>query len=161
MSAATTAAPTARLASVSTIIMAGVLGGLVDFVYPSLMALARGRPLESPWRSVASGWIGKAASEGAAPVALGVVTHFGIAIVMAATFALAAMRLPVLVRRPVSSGVLYGFVLYAVMYGIVLPTRFGRPYHWNGVISVLDIAAHVGVGLAIALVLAWRRPAER
>src|SRR5688572_24624539 len=152
---APTAAPV-RLPSLSTIVTAGALGGFVDFVYPSVMALVRGRPIESPWRSVASGWIGPAAKDGAWPVALGVVTHFGIAIVMAAVFALAATRLPVLTRRPLASGALYGLVLYAVMYGVVLPTRFGRPYQWNGLFSVLDIVAHIGVGLAIALVIARR-----
>jgi hypothetical protein len=159
MTAAMTGAPATRLPSFRTILAAGLLGGLVDFVYPSLMALARGRPLDSPWRSVASGWIGKAASEGAGPVALGIVTHFAIASVMALVFALAATRLPVLYRRPWISGLLYGFVLYGVMYGIVLPTRFGRPYHWNGAISLMDIAAHIGVALVIALVLSRRRPA--
>jgi hypothetical protein len=153
MTAATTGASATRLPSFRTILAAGIGGGAVDFVYPTVLALARGRPADSPWRSVASGWIGKTASEGAAPVALGIVTHFAIAIVMALAFAVAATRLPVLYRRPWISGLLYGFVLYGVMYGIVLPTRFGRPYHWTGGISVMDIAAHIGVALVIALVL--------
>jgi hypothetical protein len=148
-----------RLASPGRIIAAGLAGGFVDFVYPSVLALSRGRPIESPWRSVASGWIGKAASEGWGPVLLGIVTHFGIAIVMALTFALAASRLPVLYRWPLRSGLVYGLVLYAVMYGVVLPTRFGRAYAWNGVQSVGDIAAHIGVAVVIALVLSRRRSA--
>ena len=77
-------APRVRSATLPTVVTAGLTGGFVDFVYPSVLALARGRPAESPWRSVASGWIGPAAKEGAWPVALGIVTHFGIAIVMAA-----------------------------------------------------------------------------
>ena len=157
----TAAAPTAsRVSPLSAIVTAGLAGGFVDFVYPITLALSRGRSWENPWRSVASGWIGPAAKEGAAPVALGIATHFGIAIVMAAVFALAATRLATLTRRPIFSGVIYGLILYAVMYGIVLPTRFGAPYKWNGVISVLDIAAHIGVALAIALVLARRRSAQ-
>ena len=112
------------------------------------------------WQSVASGWIGKAAGDGGwATASLGIVTHFGIATVMAAVYALAATRLPVLYRRPLLCGFFYGFVLYAVMYGIVLPTRFGRAYHWNGVISVLDICAHIGVAIAAAWVLSRGRRA--
>src|SRR5688572_18380126 len=143
------AAPTAP-PFLQRVLLAGLAGGAVDFVYASGLAILRGRGFERPWQSVASGWIGKAAAEGGwATVALGIVTHFGIATVMALVYLLAAGRLPVLTRRPVVCGVLYGLVLYAVMYGVVLPTRFGRPYQWNGVFSVTDILAHIGVGLAI------------
>ena len=137
------------------VLVAGLAGGAVDFVYASVLAILRGRGFERPWQSVASGWIGKAASEGGwGTVALGIVTHFGIATVMALTYVLAASKLPVLTRRPLLCGVLYGLALYGVMYGIVLPARFGRAYSWNGVFSVMDVAAHIGVGLAIALVTA-------
>ena len=144
------------------VVLAGLAGGAVDFVYASVLAILRGRGFERPWQSVASGWIGKAATEGGwGAVALGIVTHFGIAAVMALTYVLAASRLPVLTRRPVLCGVLYGLVLYGVMYGIVLPTRFGRAYQWNGIFSVTDILAHIGVGLAIALVTARWSGARR
>lgn len=144
------------------IVLAGLAGGAVDFIYASVLSVARGRPIEKPWQTVASGWLGKAAAEGGwASAALGVVTHFGIATVMALAYVLAAARLPVLTRRPLVCGVLYGLVLYGVMYGIVLPTRFGRAYSWNGIFSVTEILAHIGVGMAIALVTARRSGARR
>lgn len=137
------------------VLLAGLAGGAVDFVYASTLALVRGRPVTSPWQSVASGWIGKSAADGGlASAALGVVTHFGIATVMAAVYVLASGKLPVLTRRPLLSGAVYGLILYGVMYGIVLPTRFGRAYHWSGVISVTDSLTHIGVGVLIALVTA-------
>lgn len=143
---------------ISQILVAGLAGGAVDFVYASVLSEVRGRGIMKVWQSVASGWIGKAAGDGGwATAALGMVTHFGIATVMAATYALAATRLPVLYRRPMLCGFLYGFVLYAVMYGIVLPTRFGRGYTWNGLISILDICAHIGVAMAAAWVLSRGR----
>jgi len=141
--------------ALTRILFAGLAGGAVDFVYASTLAILRGRGFERPWQSVASGWIGKAASDGGwGAIALGIVTHFGIATVMALAYVLAASRLPLLTRRPLLCGALYGLVLYGVMYGVVLPTRFGRAYQWNGVFSVTDILAHIGVGLAIALVTA-------
>ena len=144
------------------VLLAGFAGGAVDFIYASGLAILRGRGFERPWQTVASGWIGKAAAEGGwASVALGIVTHFGIATAMALAYVLAAGRLPLLTRRPLLCGALYGLVLYAVMYGIVLPTRFGRAYSWNGMISVGDILAHVGVGLAIAVVTARWSGARR
>lgn len=138
----------------NTILLAGLAGGAVDFLYASGLAILRGRPWERPWRAVASGWIGKASGEGFGPVLLGIVTHFGIAIVMALAYVAAAKRLAILTRQPLLSGVIYGLILYAVMYGVVLQVRFGTPYKWNGLISVADIAAHIAVGVLIALVVA-------
>jgi hypothetical protein len=143
---------------VTAILIAGLAGGLVDFVYASVMfGLMRGKPIYKVWQGVAAGWLGKAASDGGyASGALGAVTHFGIALCMAATYALAATRLSVLHRRPLLAGGLYGVALYAFMYGAVLPLRFGAPYRWHGLSSLGDLASHVGVGVAIAWVLSRR-----
>lgn len=141
------------------ILTAGLAGGAVDFVYASGMALSRGRPWTRPWDMVASGWIGRAAFEGGPMVTgLGVLTHFGIATAMAAAYIHLARRIPAVVARPWATAPIYGLILYAVMYLGVLPLRFGAPWTWNGVPSVLDIAAHVAVALAIVAVVARRRP---
>ncbi len=137
------------------IAMAGVAGAAVDFLYASGMGALGGRGIVQVWQGVAGGWLGRAAGEGGlATMALGLLTHVGIATAMAGTYALAAMRLPVLYRRPVMMGALYGIPLYLAMYRLVLPLRWPAVFpRWDGVRSVGDIAAHVGVGLAIALVL--------
>lgn len=141
------------------VLTAGLAGGAVDFVYASGMALSRGRPWTRPWDMVASGWIGRAAFEGGPMVTgLGVLTHFGIATAMAAAYIHLVRRIPAVVARPWATAPIYGLILYAVMYLGVLPLRFGAPWTWNGVPSVLDIAAHVAVALAIVAVVARRRP---
>lgn len=135
------------------ILVGGLAGGIVDFVYPTTMAFMGGKPLTSPWHAVASGWIGASAARegGLATAALGVVTHFAIATCMAAAFVLATRRFPVLTRRPLASGAVYGLILYLIMYRVVLPLRWPEAFpSWQGGKSLLDIAAHVGVGLAIA-----------
>lgn len=145
-------------ASPSRVVLAGLAGGLVDFVYPSAMAVSRGRSWTRPWDMVASGWIGRAAAEGGPLVTgLGVVTHFGVAILMAAAYVHVAQRVPIVAARPWATAPAYGLVLYAVMYLGVLPLRFGAPWRWAGMTSVLDILAHVGVALAIVAVVAHRR----
>ena len=163
MTAAATASAPARRSAPSAILRAGLAGGLVDFVYASVVfGLARGKPIYKVWQGPASGWLGKQAAEGGyASAALGVVTHFGIALCMALAYFLAATRLSVLYRRPLVSGAVYGVLLYAFMYGVVLPTRFGAPYRFHGLGSLGDIASHVGVGLAIAWVLARRADLKR
>jgi hypothetical protein len=141
------------------IVAAGFAGGVVDFIYPSVMAISRGRPWTRPWDSVASGWIGRAAAEGGPLVTgLGIVTHFCIATAMAAAYVYVARRVPIVVSRPWATAPIYGLILYAIMYLGVLPLRFGNPWRWNGVNSVLDLLAHVGVALAIVAVVARRRP---
>ena len=141
------------------IVTAGLAGGLVDFVYASAMALSRGRPWTRPWDMVASGWFGRAAVEsGPVVTGVGIVTHFAIATAMAGAYVHLSRRIPAVVARPWATAPIYGLILYAVMYLGVLPLRFGSPWTWNGVSSLLDIAAHVGVALAIVAVVARRRP---
>jgi hypothetical protein len=156
-------APPRALAPLSRILAAGLLGGLLDFLYASFLTVVLvGAPFARVWQGVATGWIGKPALEmGAVSTALGIVTHFAIAVVMAGAYAVAATRLAVIYRRPWLCGVLYGLALYLVMYRVVLPLRFPETFpRWDGVQSWMDIAAHVGVGLIIALVLSRRpRPA--
>ena len=154
--AAAPASSPARQSLAAAILLAGLAGGAVDFLYASVMfGLVKGKPIYKVWQGVAAGWLGKAAADGGyASAALGVATHFGIALCMAAAYALAATRLRVLRQRPLISGAIYGVLLYAFMYGAVLPLRFGAPYRWHGLASAGDLASHVGVGLAIAWVLA-------
>jgi len=158
--AETASASPTRLPPVSRILAAGLLGGLLDFVYASFLAVVLvGAPFARVWQGVAVGWLGDGALEmGWVSAAIGVVTHFAIAVVMAAVFAAAATKLPVLLRRPWLSGALYGLILYLAMYLVVLPLRFPDTFpRWDGVQSWMDIAAHIGVGLIIALVLARGR----
>lgn len=131
----------------------------MDFVYASLMGTISGRGVMKVWQGVASGWIGKAAGAGGwGSAALGMATHFAIAILMAAAYAAAAVWLPALYRRWLMFAPLYGLLLYAVMYRVVLPLRFGpRAGAWRGPESLLDVAAHIGVAVAAAYVLS--RPA--
>jgi hypothetical protein len=138
------------------IALAGVAGGLVDAFYFSVLAWMQGR---SPFRvlqSIASFWLGAASMyAGAISALLGLATHFGLAILMAAGYAAAAAKLPLLRQRPHTAGPVYGLILYWVMYYLVLPLRWPEIYpRFFGWMSGLDILAHMGVGLAIALVLA-------
>jgi hypothetical protein len=140
----------------SRIAMAGFAGGLVDMFYFSFMAWMQGR---SPFRvlqNIASFWLGKASMDGGvASALLGLATHFGLATLMAAGYAAAAAKVPLLNQQPHIAGPAYGLVLYWVMYYLVLPLRWPDIYpRFNGWLSGLDILAHVGVGLAIAVVVA-------
>lgn len=147
--------------TLSRLVMAGLAGGAVDFVYATGTALSRGNPPWRPWQGVASGLIGRPAAleGGLGTAALGVATHFAIATAMAAAYVFLARRVPIVAQRPYATAPAYGLILYAVMYLVVLPLRWPQTFpRWDGLGSIFDIAAHVGVALAIAFVVARRRP---
>jgi len=147
--------------TLSRLVAAGLAGGAVDFAYASGGALLKGVAWERPWQGVASGWIGRAAAieGGMSTAALGLVTHFGIALAMAAAYIFVARRVPIVAQRPFATAPAYGLILYAVMYLVVMPLRWPQTFpRWNGLASIFDILAHVGVALAIAAVAARRRP---
>lgn len=104
--------------------------GILDILYAfAASSLFSGRGPSAVLRSVAAGPFGDtAAGWGLSGALLGALTHFAIVGVMV------AVGLAVLTKPPLSYiawwtiGTLYGIVLYLVMYGLVLPVRFGAPF---------------------------------
>lgn len=101
---------------------------------------------------IASGAFGTKAFEGGLLTAgLGAFFHFLIAFVVAAIFCLAARALPVLVRRPVLTGLLYGAAVYFVMnYGVLpLSAVAPSPFSWSMLLhGVIGHAVFVGLPIA-------------
>ncbi len=117
------------------------------------------------FHSIASGLLGRAAFAGGLPTALlGLVLHFCIATVIVLVYYAAARRAELLWRRPGWCGAAYGLVVYAVMYGLVLPLSAHGPAHY-AVASVADeLAAHVflvGMPAAFFVRAAVAPPARR
>jgi hypothetical protein len=129
----------------------GLVAGAADIVAASLIWHI---PLDVTFRSVASGWLGRAAgTSGTQGVVIGAASHFFITIVCAAIYVLAARRLPVLVRRPLLCGAVFGLIIYGVMTYVVVPlSAIGpRPSPPVDLTLLLAILANVMVGLIIAL----------
>jgi hypothetical protein len=127
----------------------GTLDLLDAFVFFGLRGVAPVRILQS----IASGWLGKAAFQGGAGVALlGLGSHYFIAFGIVATFLLASRQWPALTERPALYGPLYGVVVYLIMNFVVIPLsaassgRLTPPVVANGVLIHI-----VGVGLPSAL----------
>ena len=105
---------------------AWLLCGTLDALYATVLTLLRGGDVAGVWRGVASGPLGEGANQwGAGGVLAGVAVHFAIMAVMVAIGLLLARRSALGRMAPWLAGTLYGLVLYGVMYGIVLPQRFG------------------------------------
>ena len=109
----------------SAIVQGGLVGGALDLLYAFIVygPLTFGLNPIQVLQSVAAGWVGRDASMagGASTALLGLVTHFGIATVMAAIYVIAARQCPALVARPVLWGLAYGFILYIGMNYVVTP----------------------------------------
>lgn len=138
-----------------TIVIGGLAAGVIDISDAFIVAMINGRSPVRVLYAIASGVLGAAASQGgAAAAALGLALHFFIATTAATVYYLASRKLPLLVRRPLIAGPLFGLMVWAVMYHVVLPLTFGRPYAmpvWTQFANQLGIHAF-GVGLPIALI---------
>jgi hypothetical protein len=105
------------------------------------------------FHSIASGLLGRAAFAGGLPAAaVGLALHFFIAFVVVLCCIIAASRVRVLARRPYLGGAAYGLVVYAVMYGVVLPWSGHGPARLSAGAVADELLAHVLlVGIPAAL----------
>jgi uncharacterized membrane protein YagU involved in acid resistance len=100
-------------------VYAGLIAGTVDIAAASLINTVN--PL-TILLAIASGLLGKAAFHGGGgTMVLGLVLQWGMSIIIAGIFALAAARIPALARRWVLNGALYGVVVFIVMNFVVVP----------------------------------------
>jgi hypothetical protein len=136
----------------STLTLATLVPGTLDilsaFLFAGLNGIGPGRVL----RFIASGPFGDGMRQGGVgTAAVGLATHFVLMAIMATLFALAAARLPLLRRAWFASGVGYGLILYAVMYWIVVPARFGAgpaPGAWEVANALFSHIVCVGIPMA-------------
>ena len=102
------------------ILWATIVAGALDILF----AFAVAGSVAPVLRTVASGPLGDAIADGPLGAPLGLLVHFVIMAAMVAAWFLAAWRLPVLNRYWIVAGLLYGVVLWIVMYWIVMPLRW-------------------------------------
>jgi hypothetical protein len=145
-----------RKPAVFAIFVGGLIAGVFDLTYAIVFsALHNVSPIRVV-QSVASGLLGNAAFDGGLSTAiLGVFLHFFIAFTWASIFYMLSRLIPFLTQHAVVSGLLYGALIYAVMYLIVLPNS-AYPIKINFALSrvVINLVAHMFlIGLPIALVV--------
>ncbi len=110
------------LAALRVAILAGLAAAIVEMAFVLPIQQYLGASPLVVFQSIAAGALGKSAfSEGLPAAALGVAVHLLISLVSAGAFVGAALRWPLLLRRPWLSGMLYGVAVYLVMTFVVLP----------------------------------------
>ena len=106
-----------------------LLGGTLDALYATALTALRGADVPQMWRGVASGPFGDGANGwGAGGTIAGILVHFALMAAMVAVGLWLARHTPLGDVAPWKAGTLYGLALYCVMYGLVLPLRFGEPF---------------------------------
>jgi hypothetical protein len=149
------ATPIAR--AFDTILYGGLAAGILDMLFAfTFYALILGAKPLRIFQSVAAGLLGRERSfaGGIKSFLLGLFLHFIVASCIAAVYFLATRILPVLLRHPVISGLLYGPIAYLGMNYLVIPLsairRFPGPKRLP--IFLTEIIGHaVLVGLPVAL----------
>lgn len=130
-------------------LVAGTLDILSAFVFAGLAGMG---PL-AVLVFVASGPFGAAPTPTAGWAIAGLLVHYAIMACMVAAYMIAARRLPALTRQPVLAGLLYGLLLWGIMYWIVRPLRWPDmplPHTAKGIAEQL-FSHCILVGLPIAL----------
>lgn len=138
-----------------TILWGTLVAGTLDILSAFVWTFMAGGKAVNVLPSVASGPFGDAITESAVAAPLGLAVHFALVLVMVAVYVVVASRVPLLERHWLIAGVLYGLLLWLVMYWIVLPMRFGSPHPSNPAAIVRQLISHcVLVGVPIAYITA-------
>lgn len=106
-----------------SILSAGLVAGCLDGLDAAVfIALISGVPAIRVFQFIASGALGVAAfHQGLWSAALGVVFHFFIATAAAAVFYLLSRWIPMLLRKPLLWGPIYGCGVFIFMHYVVVP----------------------------------------
>jgi len=147
-----------RPRAADVILGGGLVAGTLDIVNAIVFwRFYNGASATVILQSIAAGLQGKAAfAGGAASAALGLFLHFFIMLAMAALIWLGCRRWPLLVERPVRSGVAYGLLTWAAMNFVVVPLSRASAPPFIPAWFADGIVAHVLlVGMVLAFVARW------
>ena len=142
---------------IRAVLAGGVSAGVLDIVAALIIYGLRGASPVRILQAISSGLIGASAFQGGmSTAALGLALHFFIAGVAAWVYYLGSVWMPILVRRPVGFGSLYGVAVYVVMNFVVVQLSAvpRRPFS-PGLTAILVVVHVVCVGMPIAFAV-WR-----
>lgn len=140
------------------ILWGGLAAGLMDFF--AAMTINR-LPALTIGRAVATGLYGRVAFKMGDDVAWqGVGLHFGMSLIIAAIYVLAAERLAFLRSSALVWGLLYGVAIFVVMSYVVRPlSRAGIAHYPNATAFFSQLTAMLIFGLFVAFADHWFAPA--
>jgi len=134
----------------SAIVLGGLIAGTVDI---GAAALINGLDPSRIQQFIAGGLLGAAALRaGASTMWLGLFLQWGMSILIAAIFVVAALRLRWLTARWILAGLAYGVVVFVVMNYAVMPlSAWHRINHFTPPSFVENLAAMLVFGWVISI----------
>jgi hypothetical protein len=141
-------------AAARAILVTGLIVGTMDIISAFIIALSRGSTVTRLLQFIASGLLGPPAFQGGTATALlGLALHFFITFTLVAVFYAARRSFGFVRDRAISTGIIYGLIVFAVMNLIVLPLSAARPRHSLNS-DLIQIGIHMFViGLPTSLLL--------
>jgi uncharacterized membrane protein YagU involved in acid resistance len=137
------------------ILTAGLMVGVLDISSAFILSYPKGVGPIGVLQGVAAGLVGREAAitGGLATAGLGLAIHFFIAFVVSSVFYIASRKLIFLTQHAVTSGLLYGVVIYCFMYWIVMPLAYPI-VHPSVSRDVTAVCVHMLlIGLPISLIV--------
>ena len=117
------------------IALATLVAGMLDIMSAFYFAGRAGKSPADVLHFVASGPFGDQALHGTSWAILGLAVHFTLMATMVSAYIAFAPHFPALYNKPWLAGLLYGLLLWGIMYWIVRPLRWpamALPAAWDG-----------------------------
>lgn len=147
--------------TLGSVVQTGLIAGTLDITENIVFNAFRHITPAMIFQYIASGLTGAwAFHAGGQSVALGVAIHYTIAMFWTVLYWVLSGPMPILIRRPVTCGLLYGGLVYIVMNFVVLPlTRIPHPHAAVTLASRISalLPLLVCIGLTVALLTARDR----
>lgn len=142
------------------VLLAGGIAATADLVFAIGFYGMHGVSPQRVAQSIASGVLGRSAfQDGIAAVALGLFCHYFILLIAAAFYAIACTYLQVLDKHRIAFGLLYGFTIFIVMRGIIVPLSAAPTFNTSTGTLAAELGSHLFlVGLPIGLLARQTRP---
>jgi hypothetical protein len=155
MSADSTTVSLVELKAYRAVLWGGLIAGSLDISAAFINSGLRGRSPMWVLQSIAAGLLGADSFVGGTrTAALGGALHFLIAFVACAVYFVASRKLDFLTQRFFVFGLLYGVVVYAFMYQVVLRLAFHNKIAYTTTMVITGLLIHMFcVGLPISVVI--------
>src|SRR5438309_611393 len=115
---------TASSSNFRAIFWAWLIAGTLDIASFFAICFWKSVAITRGLQGIAAGVVGREAAlqGGMATALLGLSLHFLIMLAWVVFFFSAGRILPALAKRPLASGIVYGFLVYIIMYWVVVPS---------------------------------------
>lgn len=144
---------------VRRIVIGGLAAGTIDICAPCLIySVGPAAVLQS----ISIGLIGESAKHGgAAVVLLGLGLQWLMSLLIASIYCVAALRLPFLLKKPMTWGLFYGAGIFVVMNYVVVPlSAIGHAPRFTPLHFVLNLLAMLVFGWIVAFSASLRRRSQ-